>query len=170
MSPGTIKHMRTIISADGRTHHTCEVDRDGNPIGPTTVATADPVTIANGLAAIPERVSRFVAAATPKSVLLIFALDRTRGCSLSSFRGPMVISMPCSAWSQHPEWERGIRDVFSRNSISPLRGANGGGEAFLTYPLPEPAERAAALCLEVLASGYGIADDEALLFTLMQYP
>jgi hypothetical protein len=170
MRPGTIRRMQTLIPADGRTHHTCEIDEHGNQIGPTRVATADPVTIANGLAAIAERVSRFITAATPKSCLFIFALDRTRGFSLSSFTGPMIISMPRSAFSEHPEWERVIRELFSRNGIAPLRDARGGGEAFLTYTLPEPAERAADLCREVLASGYGIADDDALVFTVMQYP
>jgi hypothetical protein len=170
MCPGTIKRMQTLISADGRTHRTCEVDEHGKQIGPTRVVTADPVTIANGLAATTERVSRFVTSATRRSCLHIFALDHTRGFSLSGFTGPMIISMPRSAFNEHPEWERVIRELFSRHGIALLRDAHGREEAFLKYPLPESAEGAADLCLEVLASGYGIADDEALVFTVMQYP
>jgi len=38
------------------------------------------------------------------------------------------------------------------------------------HPLPDSAPRIAFLCSEVLAFGYDVADDEPLLFTLIQYP
>ena len=38
------------------------------------------------------------------------------------------------------------------------------------HPLPDSAQRIASLCSEVLAFSYGVADDEPLLFTLIQYP
>jgi len=47
---------------------------------------------------------------------------------------------------------------------------SGDRELILMYPLPDSAQRIASLCSEVLAFGYGVADDEPLLFTLIQYP
>lgn len=60
--------------------------------------------------------------------------------------------------------------LFTRNSIAPVRDDRGDRELILMYPLPDSAQRIASLCSEVLASGYGVADDEPLLFTLIQYP
>ena len=37
------------------------------------------------------------------------------------------------------------------------------------YPVPDSAQRIASLCSEVLTSGYVVADDEPLPFTLIQY-
>jgi hypothetical protein len=47
---------------------------------------------------------------------------------------------------------------------------SGLSELILMYPLPDSAQRIASLCSEVHASGYGAADDEPPLFTLIQYP
>jgi hypothetical protein len=60
--------------------------------------------------------------------------------------------------------------LFTRNGIAPVRDDRGDRELILMYPLPDSAQRIASLCSEVLASGYGVADDEPLLFTLIQYP
>ena len=66
--------------------------------------------------------------------------------------------------------EQRIRDLFTRNGIAPVQDDRGDRELILMYPLPDSAQRIASLCSEVLASGYGVADDEPLLFTLIQYP
>ena len=69
-----------------------------------------------------------------------------------------------------PRAEQRIRDLFTRNDIAPVQDDRGDRELILMYPLPDSAQRIASLCSEVLASGYGVADDEPLLFTLIQYP
>ena len=68
------------------------------------------------------------------------------------------------------EREQRIRDLFTRNGIALVRDDRGDRELILMYPLPDSAQRIASLCSEVLASNYGVADDEPRLFTLIQYP
>jgi hypothetical protein len=60
-------------------------------------------------------------------------------------------------------------DLFTRNGIAPVQDDRGDRELILMYPLPDSAQRIASVCREVLASGYGIANDEPFLFTLNQY-
>ena len=55
--------------------------------------------------------------------------------------------------------------LFTRNGIAPVQDDRGDRELILMYPLPDSAQRIASLCSEVLASSYGVADDEPLLFT-----
>ena len=86
------------------------------------------------------------------------------------FCGRIRISLTLIDWRQHPEREQRIRDLFTRNGIPPVQDDRGDRELILMYPLPDSAQRIASLCSEVLASGYGVADDEPLLFTLIQYP
>ena len=86
------------------------------------------------------------------------------------FCGRIRISLTLIDWRQHPEREQRIRDLFTRNGIAPVQDDRGDRELILMYPLPDSAQRIASLCSEVLASGYGVADEEPLLFTLIQYP
>jgi hypothetical protein len=86
------------------------------------------------------------------------------------FCGRIRISLTLIDWRQHPEREQRIRDLFTRNGIAPVRDDRGDRELILRYPLADSAQRIASPCPEVLAPGYGVADDEPLLFTLIQYP
>ena len=97
-------------------------------------------------------------------------LDRNRCRGLIRFYGRIRISLTLIDWRLHPEREQRIRDLFTRNGIALVRDDRGDRELILMYPLPDSAQRIASLCSEVLASGYGVADDEPLLFTLIQYP
>jgi hypothetical protein len=69
-----------------------------------------------------------------------------------------------------PEREQRIRDLFTRNGIAPVQDDRGDRELILMYPPPNSAQRIASLCWKVLASCYGIANDEPFLFTLNQNP
>lgn len=125
----------------GQTCHSWEVDRNGNQIGPST---------ATGLT--------------------ICALDRNRCCCLLRFGKQMQMVLVLIDWRQDPEREQRVRDLFAREGIVPVHDARAEREAILHYPLPESEQRIAWLCSQVLASGYGISDDEPLQFTLIQYP
>lgn len=161
----SIRKFKMIISNDGRTRRSWEVDEDDNPVGPVTEIAAEPETLPNGLSAIPERISRFVTSPIPRSALMIFALDRTRGCSLARFGGPVVIYTP----SRDRDQSIAIRELFARHGMTPLFD-RGQSERNMRYPLPDSAGRAASLCHELLASCLGIAEHEALQFTLLRYP
>ncbi len=168
MGMGTVKHIQMVTRDGGRTYHSHEVDRDGHQIGPSRLSIHDSETIPNGLSAIPERVSGFVASMA--TGLTISALDRTRGCNLLRCGGRMQIGLTFIDWRLHSGREQRVRELFAREGIAPVHDARAEREAILYYPLPDPAQRIASLCSEVLASGYGIADDEPLVFTLSRYP
>src|SRR5262245_4397164 len=98
MGVGTIKHMQMITRDGGRTCHSREVDRNGNQIGPTRLSIHDSETVPDGLSAIPERVSGFVASAA--TGLIICSPDRSHCCCLLRFGGRMRFSVTFTDWRQ----------------------------------------------------------------------
>ena len=60
--------------------------------------------------------------------------------------------------------------LFTRNGIAPVQDGRGDRELILMYPLPDSAQRIASLCWKSSLPATAVADDEPLLFTLIQYP
>lgn len=166
MTSGTVRRMQSITRDGGRTFHTCEVDEQGNPVGPSRLSTREAETVPRGLSAIPARVSRFLDSSA--SCLIICSVDHQSCCSVMRARGRLETFLTVD-WRQHAGREQCIRDLFARNGITPFREDRGDKELYLHFALPDAPERIAYLSSEVLASCHGIAESEPLVFCVIAY-
>jgi hypothetical protein len=146
------------------------VGPSGQQLGPPTEV-ADPISIPNGLSALSEYVSRFLASSATFTHLKVFNLRGTAGFGLVRKNRESQLVIIVDQLNQS-EPERGLRGFFSSRKILPTsdylagNGTVSNAIRILVYPLPDIADSITALCADLSASCFGISPNETLNYAL----
>jgi len=118
----------------------------------------EPELVPNGLAALPDYVSRFFALPSPGPILIVGTPSHSALMIVSWGMGPEIQF----SWKRDPELEPNVRNFFIQRGAQPTRS----GPRALCYALPASAEEAIPLTAEILDRCFHVKQGDPLTFTL----